>query len=407
MREMLRQITAEKVGFDLGQEAAVTARAIRENPAVIEVTARSMETYKAEYLEDRLVSYYPYYRNLHSGEKRLFRIDSNKEEDLVILGINPQERGGAVVEGFTNLERAIGSIETGWFLWISPRGKAGTEGIYQHITYQEHQVYVGSIGRNKVDVYALQSDVDEKLLSEWVHVASKGSKNPDPKSADSFVINPIFLPNLNGESEIAKSLLTLRTLLTVSGENLFYKNISVDKVFALMKIQGAKQEEEVRQLQNRLSYELSRPGIVNESNVGEILGNHMVTLFRQFQDESGNVQLHGCVGGSISINQLFDSGLVQTSNDVFSTAFRVASSGTVAMSESCNKISCKKCSWEASDDEKLEEGKDYYFNDKGLLVLTREFLLKRGFCCHNNCTNCPCREELSKQKRRDIASTNR
>jgi len=39
--------------------------------------------------------------------------------------------------------------------------------------------------------------------------------------------------------------------------------------------------------------------------------------------------------------------------------------------------------------EELKEGEDFYFNEAGLLVFTREYLLKRGFCCKNGCTNCP------------------
>ena len=38
--------------------------------------------------------------------------------------------------------------------------------------------------------------------------------------------------------------------------------------------------------------------------------------------------------------------------------------------------------------EKFVEGIDYYF-DEGLMVLTREFLIKRGYCCDNGCRNCP------------------
>jgi hypothetical protein len=36
----------------------------------------------------------------------------------------------------------------------------------------------------------------------------------------------------------------------------------------------------------------------------------------------------------------------------------------------------------------LEETKDYYM-DNGKMVLTKEFLLKRGKCCTNGCRNCP------------------
>lgn len=35
------------------------------------------------------------------------------------------------------------------------------------------------------------------------------------------------------------------------------------------------------------------------------------------------------------------------------------------------------------------EGVDYNYNEQGLMVLTGWYLLKRGYCCNNNCTNCP------------------
>lgn len=47
---------------------------------------------------------------------------------------------------------------------------------------------------------------------------------------------------------------------------------------------------------------------------------------------------------------------------------------------------------------KLKEGEDYYLNDQGLLVLTKEFLIKRGFCCHNSCTNCPYKKDSNPPK---------
>lgn len=36
----------------------------------------------------------------------------------------------------------------------------------------------------------------------------------------------------------------------------------------------------------------------------------------------------------------------------------------------------------------LEEGKDYYI-ENGLYVFTKEYHLKRGYCCKNQCRNCP------------------
>lgn len=37
----------------------------------------------------------------------------------------------------------------------------------------------------------------------------------------------------------------------------------------------------------------------------------------------------------------------------------------------------------------LKEGRDFYYNDDGLMILTRGYLLKRGFCCQSGCVNCP------------------
>ncbi len=38
---------------------------------------------------------------------------------------------------------------------------------------------------------------------------------------------------------------------------------------------------------------------------------------------------------------------------------------------------------------KLIEGKDFYLNRDGLMILTAEYLLKRGRCCQSGCTHCP------------------
>jgi len=36
----------------------------------------------------------------------------------------------------------------------------------------------------------------------------------------------------------------------------------------------------------------------------------------------------------------------------------------------------------------LDDG-DYYFNADGLMVFTRQYHLKRGYCCKSGCLNCP------------------
>ena len=47
--------------------------------------------------------------------------------------------------------------------------------------------------------------------------------------------------------------------------------------------------------------------------------------------------------------------------------------------------------------EKVEtfvEGLDFYF-DEGLMVLTRRYLLNRGYCCDNGCRLCPYDKEMA------------
>jgi hypothetical protein len=40
----------------------------------------------------------------------------------------------------------------------------------------------------------------------------------------------------------------------------------------------------------------------------------------------------------------------------------------------------------------LKEGVDYYL-EKGFMVFTREYHLKRGYCCGSGCRHCPYRDE--------------
>lgn len=41
-----------------------------------------------------------------------------------------------------------------------------------------------------------------------------------------------------------------------------------------------------------------------------------------------------------------------------------------------------------SKNQVLVEGEDYY-EERGLLVFTEKYLLKRGFCCESGCRHCP------------------
>ena len=36
----------------------------------------------------------------------------------------------------------------------------------------------------------------------------------------------------------------------------------------------------------------------------------------------------------------------------------------------------------------FEEG-DFYWDERGFRVFTKQYLLKRGYCCNNSCKHCP------------------
>jgi len=43
----------------------------------------------------------------------------------------------------------------------------------------------------------------------------------------------------------------------------------------------------------------------------------------------------------------------------------------------------------AEEAEAPQEGVDYVFDERGLMVFTAAYHLKRGYCCENGCRNCP------------------
>jgi hypothetical protein len=51
------------------------------------------------------------------------------------------------------------------------------------------------------------------------------------------------------------------------------------------------------------------------------------------------------------------------------------------------------------EENQLKENVDFYWDEAGLMVLTKDYLLKRGYCCENGCRHCPygsLRDEQSK-----------
>ena len=53
---------------------------------------------------------------------------------------------------------------------------------------------------------------------------------------------------------------------------------------------------------------------------------------------------------------------------------------------------------DAKSPPQLIENVDYYV-ENGLFVFTREFLLKRGYCCESGCRNCPYPHEVHEKGR--------
>ncbi|WP_071790289.1 DUF5522 domain-containing protein [Sediminibacterium sp. C3] len=39
--------------------------------------------------------------------------------------------------------------------------------------------------------------------------------------------------------------------------------------------------------------------------------------------------------------------------------------------------------------QQLIEGKDFYYDDKGYMVLTEAYHLQKGYCCGYGCRHCP------------------
>ncbi len=55
----------------------------------------------------------------------------------------------------------------------------------------------------------------------------------------------------------------------------------------------------------------------------------------------------------------------------------------------------------------LIEHIDFYFNEKGLMVLTEKFHLERGYCCANGCFHCPFDYDSVPEPRKTLLLTER
>jgi hypothetical protein len=51
----------------------------------------------------------------------------------------------------------------------------------------------------------------------------------------------------------------------------------------------------------------------------------------------------------------------------------------------------------------LIEGKDFYYNEEGLMVFTALYHLQKGYCCGNGCKHCPYNyEKVPEPKRTEL-----
>jgi hypothetical protein len=55
----------------------------------------------------------------------------------------------------------------------------------------------------------------------------------------------------------------------------------------------------------------------------------------------------------------------------------------------------------------LIEGVDFYYSEKGWMVMTEKFHLERGYCCGNGCRHCPYAYERVPEPRRSEYLENR
>jgi hypothetical protein len=53
--------------------------------------------------------------------------------------------------------------------------------------------------------------------------------------------------------------------------------------------------------------------------------------------------------------------------------------------------------------QQLNEGEDYYLNEKGFIVFTQKYHLDRGYCCGMGCKHCPYNyQAVPEPKRSDL-----
>ncbi len=327
---ILNKMTARDVGFDLTRESVNFARQINDLPKfrkeIIEITARQIRTYESETLEDNVVSFYPCYIHNFGGKARLFSADTDNEKFLIQSSIDPLERDGSVLQGFEILQDKIDNdSESKFFLWISPRGSAGTQGIYKDINYGYHQIYMGEINGKDTRAYALKSDIREDLLAVWVNNLSDGSARITGTGYEDFLLNPVVKSSLPGAHFLETALFRLKLILEKSGQKKFYKDINIDdmpQLIRLIRNKSLQQENDMRRIAESLRQSISGDRYFGYEEARQAIGGQLYVLYGRYADEWGEVMLKGCAGGNMKLRNIV-SGILRGFENIFSTQFRL------------------------------------------------------------------------------------
>ena len=88
------------------------------------------------------------------------------------------------------------------------------------------------------------------------------------------------------------------------------------------------------------------------------------------------------LNNALTIKTHYEKLDIAKSNKVHYLCFRLNSILSIEKDEELRELYRMETTNEADDD-------DYYFNSDGLVVFTAEYLLERGYCCGNGCSNCP------------------
>ncbi|MCL5432726.1 MAG: hypothetical protein M1524_01255, partial [Patescibacteria group bacterium] len=221
-----------------------------------------IRTYESETLEDSVVSFYPCYIHAVGAKTKLSSSVTPDKKFFIESQIDPLERDGDTLNGFRILQDKIGDKKGDrMFLWISPRGPAGTEGIFKHINYGYHQIYLGAIKDGKSETYALKSDVKEEVLATWINQVSNGETSVKGETPCDFLLNPVVVPfgspDFSSENAISAVLYKLKEILKQNNQTKFYDSVDIDDLPFVIKKEKIKQDKDVERISRQLESHFS------------------------------------------------------------------------------------------------------------------------------------------------------